>query len=332
MGKKVERYFDCISDLTETLRGREIFIQVHDFPDPDAVASAYGLQAFFRHHGVLARIVYETEIQRSALLKMITDLDIKLHPIRDLRMKPVDKIILVDGCKGNSNVTDLIGDEIGVIDHHSSESPEDVEFSDIRSDYGACASIVASYFLEAGIPIPKNVATAFMIGIATDTHMLLRKAHEKDLETYYRCHAIADTQYVAAILRNNIGMDDLPYYRRLTENLKLRGHLGFCYFPDGCDQNLMGILANFALSVEEIDFAVLCARNANGIGFSLRSENPALNAADIIRALVKGIGFGGGHPDMAGGVIVNPPDFDENECFDRIVAILKTTDGQGSGY
>ncbi len=83
----------------------------------------------------------------------------------------------------------------------------------------------------------------------------------------------------------------------------------------------MGILANFVLSIEEIDFVVLCAKNETGIAFSLRSENSALNAADIIRSLVEGIGFGGGHPDMAGGVIVKPSDFNEKSCFDRIMSL-----------
>jgi len=319
--KKITQYFQRITDLIEILRDEKVFIQVHDFPDPDAVASAFGLQAFFAHFGVSSRIVYETEIQRSALLKMITDLTIEIAAIRDFRMRPNDKIILVDGCKGNANVTDLIGDEIGVIDHHRSESPEDVEFSDIRPEYGACASIIASYFFEFDVPVPKDIATAFMIGIATDTQMLLRGASDKDLEAYYRCHGIADTRYVATILRNNIGMADLRYYHYLIGNLKYRGHVGFCHFPHGCDQNLMGILANFTLSVEEIDFAVLCAGNENGVCFSLRSENPALNAAKIIRSLVKGIGFGGGHQDMAGGIIPNPSDFDETACLDKIVSL-----------
>ena len=50
--------------------------------------------------------------------------------------------------------TDLIGDEVGVIDHHNVLSPDDVEFSDIRPDYGACATIVWSYFNEYGLTIP----------------------------------------------------------------------------------------------------------------------------------------------------------------------------------
>lgn len=319
--KRVEHHLHDIRELIDYLRNDEVvYIQVHDFPDPDAVASAFGLQTFFNHFNITSRIVYDTIVQRNALKKMITDLEIELVHINDSFMHQQDKIILVDGCKGNANMTDLIGDEVGVIDHHESKCPDDVEFCDIRTHYGACATIIATYFLDQNIPIPKDVATAFMIGIATDTHMLKRGVSSRDMEVYYRCHSLADSKYVARLLSNNIEMSDLSYFRHVIENLQHASRFGFCYLGQGCDQNLLGILANFVLSIDEIDFVVLCARNESGIHFSLRNENPNLNAVDIIRTMVSGIGFGGGHADMAGGVVENVDDFDATACFDQLTS------------
>ena len=42
--------------LTELLKGHKSYIQTHNYPDPDAVASAYGLQYFLKMHGIDAEI------------------------------------------------------------------------------------------------------------------------------------------------------------------------------------------------------------------------------------------------------------------------------------
>lgn len=45
--------------LVELLKGHKNYIQTHNYPDPDAVASAFGLQNFLRQHGVDAQICYD---------------------------------------------------------------------------------------------------------------------------------------------------------------------------------------------------------------------------------------------------------------------------------
>lgn len=58
--------------LLDTLKSEEfIFIQTHDYPDHDAVASAFALQRLLGHFGVASRLVYSGDIQRESLLQMI---------------------------------------------------------------------------------------------------------------------------------------------------------------------------------------------------------------------------------------------------------------------
>lgn len=324
--KEVKRYINKITDFIDFLKGEEfIFIQTHNFPDHDAVASAFGLQQLFKHYGIDSYLVYEKEIQRDSLKKIIKDLKIDIKNKNDYTMEEQHKIVLVDGCKGNSNVTDLIGDEVGVIDHHQVVSPEDVEFSHIFPEYGACASIIASYFLNLGVKIPKNVATSFLIGISTDTSFLTRGVCEHDLQVFFHCYGIADIQYVTSILRNYIRISDLEFYRFLVDNMIYLKRSAFCYFPSGCNQNLLGILADFAISLNEIDFVVLCAKNENRINFSLRSEVPEWDASHVVRHILEGIGFGGGHADMAGGVIKDSSYFNQEVIYNSIISHLGLT-------
>lgn len=53
---------------------------------------------------------------------------------------------------------------------------------------------------------------------------------------------------------------------------------------------------------EEIYFVILCAKNNGVINFSIRNEKSELSATTIIQDVLKEIGFGGGHMDMADGV------------------------------
>lgn len=314
---------DTINALMDSLKSeKSVFIQPHDFPDHDAVVSAFGLQYFFRLNGIASHIVYDMEIQRESLKTVIRDLYIDIRPVDACEMTPFDKIILVDGCKGNKNVRDLIGDEVGIIDHHTALCLEDIQFADIRTDYGACATIIASYFFESNLPMPREVATALMIGISLDTGFLTRGVCEQDLKAYWQCFNLADTDYVNSILRNNIQFDDLKQYRFMLNHMKCIDRLAFCYFPHGCDQNLLGILGDFLLSLDLIDFVVLCAHNENRINFSLRSEEADWEADAIARQILQGIGFGGGHAEMAGGVINDVSLFDKDTLFENTLTAL----------
>jgi len=323
MKKKIGRYFSNINELINFLQTEKfVFIQPHNFPDHDAVASAFGLQHFLKHFGLTSYIVYETQIQRDSLKKLIKELNIEISHISQYKMKKKDRIILVDGCKGYKNVTDLIGDEVAVIDHHKVELRYDVEFSDIRTNYGACSSIIVSYFTDHGVIMDSNVASALMTGILMDTNFLRRNVSEHDLNAYIQCYKYADFKLVQSILRNYITKKDLNYYKFLIENLQYHNNLAFCYFPDGCNQNLLGILADFVLSLEEVNLVVLCAKNDNNINFSVRSEIQEFDASLLIKSVLKNIGFGGGHSDMAGGIIKNISVFDVDLIYDRILSYI----------
>ncbi len=282
---------------------RPVYVQTHDFPDHDAVASAFGMQGVLARRGIPSRIVHAGEIQRDSLRRMIRDLGIDVTHAADVHMSDADPVIIVDGCKGNKNVTDLPGDEVAVIDHHDVKSPDNVPFVDIRPDRGACATLLCDYWAEAGESIPGPVATALMIGINMDTALLTRQVSRWDIQAYADLYVRADLRLENSILRNTIQTKDLAFYRQALKNVEIRDRMAFCWFPEGCNQNLLGILGDFFISLEEAEFVVLCARNANVINVSVRSEREDWNASRVVQKALDGIGFGGGHADMAGGMI-----------------------------
>ena len=316
--KIVSRHFENVGELIELCSKEDyIYIQPHNFPDHDAIASAYGLQEFLINFNIKSKIVYDGTIQRDTLKNLIEKLGIDIIHINHATMKSHHKIIVVDGSKGNSNVTDFIGDEIAVIDHHEVEVLEDIEFCDIRSDYGACSSIIYDYYREYNLSPSSEVATALIIGINVDTAMLTRKVSQKDLEAFVACYDKADMDFVNYQLRSMIKINDLNYYKYLLDSYKIKDKRVFCYFPQGCDQNLLGILSDFMLNIQEVDTVLLCAKNNDRINISMRNAVKGLNLSKIILELLKNIGLGGGHENMAGGIIFNTEDFHEEEFMNR---------------
>jgi len=314
---------NIINDIVSVYGGEEyLYIQTHNYPDHDAVASAAGLRHLLGTFGIDGRIIYEGDIQRDSLLKMIELLDIPVMRSSECGLEAAKKIIIVDGCKGNKNVTDLVGEEVAVIDHHQVKATDDVPFVDIRPDHGACSSIIYSYFRELGVAVPRNVATALMIGINMDTALLTRGVGEADVQAYADLYPLADIRLQNSLLRNYIQTKDLEFYRYAINNVKIDRGVSFCYFPDGCNQNLLGILGDFFLSLEEIDFVILCAKNGGKMNFSLRNEREEWNASLVVQNALRGIGFGGGHQDMAGGIINDASSFDGDAIYRRFAAEL----------
>jgi nanoRNase/pAp phosphatase (c-di-AMP/oligoRNAs hydrolase) len=313
-----------IKELFEFIKNEEfVYIQTHNFPDHDSIASAFGLMHILKTEGIKSHLIYEGVVQRDSLKEMIRELEIPIKSAKEYQIREKDKIIIVDGCKGNKNVTDLIGEEVAVIDHHETESPDDVKFSDIRPSYGACSSIIFSYFDELKLEIPRDVATALMIGLEVDTSLMTRGVSEDDVVAYSGLYVLSDMKFVNSLLRNYIQVKDLEFYKMAIEKVKIKDKYAFCYFDAGCNQNLLGIIGDFFLSINEVDFVFLCANNNSVINFSLRSEMHKWNAAIIVQEVLKGIGFGGGHSDMAGGIIKDKHFFTEDKILARLSNTLK---------
>ena len=312
-----------VKKLIKALKGKErIFIQTHNYPDHDAVASAFALHYLLKSFKIDSNIIFHGDILRDSLQKMIDKLNIPILPHYKYELSDKDSIVIVDANKKNKNVTALKGNVVAVIDHHPGIAHEDLEFCDIRSDYGACASIIFSYFAELMLEPGREVATALHAGIVFDTHQFTRNASPIDIETVAMLYHVSDINFVNSLVRNSIKIDDLAQHRFLIDKLRINRNFAYCHFPDGCNKDLLAILADFILSIEEIKFVVLSTSSPEGISFCVRSEIPEIPANTAVQKLLAGIGSGGGHVDMAGGRIPNAKDFDQETIFRNGVAIV----------
>lgn len=282
---------------------RPVFVQAHDYPDHDAVACAFSLMELLTLQGFDVQMCYSGLLQSNSLERAVADLAIPLEKARELGMGDDAQIILVDGFVGSKNVSDVPGEIIGVIDHHQAPSQPDVAFFDIRPHYGSCSTMLYEYFHQMGVEPRKDVATALLMGIMMDTAFMTRGVTEHDLAAFSSLYFKGDWQHATRILRNSLSVKDLVVFREAINLCTTVHSFAFIPLPTQCSPEVMALVADFFLGLLELDFVVVLMPDRNEYRISVRSENEQWPADVIIRQAMQGMGYGGGHVHMGGGVI-----------------------------
>jgi nanoRNase/pAp phosphatase (c-di-AMP/oligoRNAs hydrolase) len=281
----------------------EIFIQPHNVPDPDAIASCFGMQRLLASQGVKAAVVYDHALEKANALKMLQVFGIEMVPAGEAAtLGEEDWAVLVDCQKGNSNLTDLATQEVAVIDHHEYMGNKGYELEDIRPDVGACSTIVAQYFFENGVPLESNVATALLYGIFMDTDNLTRGVSELDIEMFYRLYSHSNLALINELKGSQISRADLNLYADAFHDVEIYGEIGFLRLASAND-SLLGAAADMVGTIDGVKVVVAYSIRPAGVKLSTRSGVSRIKASELVRSVLKDVGFGGGHNAMAGGFL-----------------------------
>ncbi len=295
-----------LQELIRNIYSKHVYIQTHNFPDPDAIASAYALSALLELQGISSKICYKGKIERFSTNGFIEKLDIKLSALEDITdMDEHAEIILVDSQKGNANIIDAKGNEIICIDHHPSFGENNdfsYRYSDIRPEVGACATIIASYFIDNNIPIDKKVATALLYGIKSDTMGLSRGVSSLDVDVYQRLFDLSDMSIIQEFEHCSLKFDDLKAFASAINSIKIYDNISFANAGYNCPEALIATVCDFMLDLVVVDFSVVYSIKQDGIKLSIRSQG-TIDAGVITNVALGGIGSGGGHATMAGGFV-----------------------------
>lgn len=168
-----------------------ISVLMHPDPDPDAMGSAVGIAHIAASVDTDARLCYAGEIRRhqNRAFRTVLDLDLeRVESAADLDDEDGDEmdardVVLVDHNEPRGFDDTAEVEPVAVVDHHPGGG-EGTEFTDVRTNYGACASIVAEYLRTLGarpephagdgLTLDSGIATALLYGIQSDTAYLSR--------------------------------------------------------------------------------------------------------------------------------------------------------------
>lgn len=293
-----------LEQLVSVIKNKRVFIQTHNFPDPDAIASAFGLKNLLKNYGIEGIICYKGKIDRMSLRRMLELLEIEAYEITELQnLTEEDEVILVDAQKGNMNIIDMTGDEIACIDHHPIYESIAYRFTDIREEAGACASIIAEYYFENGVEMDEKIATALMYGIRIDTANMTRGVAQIDLDVFYRLYNQCDMGIIKQLDSCNLQFDDLNAYANAIQSIQVYGVVSFANTGRDCPEPLVASISDFMLALSAVEFSVVYSMQSSGIKLSIRSSRSEWDAGRITMHALAGFGNGGGHATMAGGFV-----------------------------
>lgn len=295
--------------LSDLLKYDEIIIQAHDNPDPDAIASGYGLYTYFSRMGKKVRLIYSgrLQIQKTNILLLTKELNIPIEyidPLVTLSFTRGKSLLLTVDCQyGAGNVTKFEVPKVAIIDHHQ-EEVTDVELSEIRPNYGSCSTLVWRMMKDEGFDFTGelNLGTALYYGLYSDTNQFgeIRNAMDMDMRD-----SLEFSAHVISLLRNsNISLKELE-----TAGIALIRYIYNDVYryaiikSQPCDPNILGLISDLVLQVDCVDTCVVYNETADGIKLSVRSCIREVKASELASFLTVDVGSGGGHLEKAGGFI-----------------------------
>lgn len=290
--------------LIDSIKGAErVYIQPHNMPDPDAIASSFALCELLKKFDIEAKIIYMNVIEKVNSKKMVEMFNINMIVKEsNFSSSPKDFVILIDSQTGNSNITSISGEKVAVIDHHHDMGDPNYVFKDIQEQIGACATIITSYYKDLNIEPSTDVATALLYGIMSDTNNLTRSSDQRDLDNFYWLYGLSNLTKIKKLRMNEIGREDIYAYAKALETFEIYGNIGFVHI-ENCNDSLLGTISDMVYTIEGTSIVVSYAKRHDGIKFSVRSGEKYIYADELVKHILKDKGVGGGHKEMAGGFI-----------------------------
>lgn len=322
-----------LNQLRKTLAGQPRWrILIQDNPDPDALSGAAALGFMAENWGCQDyRIVFGGIIGRAENRAMCRYLRLKTDQVSENCFSGKYGIAIVDTQPGTGN--NLLPEGFVphiIIDHHprKSEFP-DTPVVDVRPKYGSVSTLLCQYIRKANLNPTPLLATALMYGIKTDTMNLGRGTTKMDLEAYNWLHAQADAPLLAKI---EFARQPPVYYKNLLQaivNARVYNWLIVSNLAQVNNPEIVAEMADVLIRCEGTRWT-LCAGHYDGVLYlSLRADDENKNAGKVMERIVKGIGSGGGHSQMAGAQIgietlsVGQIDCILSDVVSRLLDVLK---------
>lgn len=305
-GRKLLHFLDRHKEAISPL-----LIVTHDYPDPDAIATAFALQYIAEKRcNIKSRIVYKGSIGRVENRAMVSQLRIPIHKIHTSDIRKYDHAALIDTQPDFENNPYPRNRSVTmVIDQHPYVTKPSAELAIVDTECGATSVILTQALLLSGLEIPKRIATALAYGILSDTLNLYRAKRADIIETYLAILPLCDMR---ALIKIQHPPKSKKFFATLNKGLgvakAVRGlivsHLGRVEHPD-----LVSEIADFLLTYKGMERSLCTGRFKGKLHVSLRSNRPTDDTPEILRNIFNDRKEAGGHDMVAGGAF----DVSENE-------------------
>src|SRR5437868_4562374 len=292
---------------------------MQDYPDPDALSSAWAHKLIAAKFGIECAIVYEGRIshQENLALVQLTDIELVRYSEGD-DLKQYQHTVFVDNQGTTSKLTDRFADldvkPLVIVDHHEIQDRIQAEFTDIRK-IGATATIYTEYMREGLLELNKSdmhhvrLATALMHGIRSETLGLIR-AREEELEAATYLTRFTDFSLLEDILSVKRSKQVMDVIRQALENREIResysiSGVGFLRVED---RDSIPQAADFLLTEENVHtaivYGIILKSDREMVVGSMRTTKVTLNPDEFLKEALGATDqrryYGGGRPGAGG--------------------------------
>lgn len=327
--KKDSDLVKIIHHLTKVLeqhRGERQIVVIQDFPDPDALSSAWAYQLIVANYEISCDIVYGGTLshQENITLVKLTGLPATKYvhtALQEEDLSVYKGCVLIDSQGTNSQLYSVVQAAgiplIVVVDHHSKQGEIKAEFVDLRPQTRATATILTQYIQSGMLEFDSSnehhvkCATALMHGLRSDTNRLMQ-AKEEDFIAAAYLSRFYDSQLLNAVMQSARSRRVMNVIERALRNCITKKNfsisgVGYLRYDD---RDAIPQAADFLVTEEDIHTAVVYGivhneddDNELVIG-SLRTTKITLDPDEFIKETLgkdmQGRFFGGGR-HLAGG-------------------------------
>ena len=284
-----------------------VAVLTHPNPDPDALAAGMAVVHLAGTVDVEATLQYPGEIRHQENRAMRTVLDIDC-----------ESVVLVDhneprGFAGAGSVL-----PVAVVDHHPGGG-EGEAFTDVRTDYGATATVLAEYYrdldaepvppdlheTEVGgdVVVPTPVATALLYGILTDTHDLTAGASAADFAAAGALYPGVNGSALDRVANPQVSAEVLEVKARAIAARRVEGPFAVSYIGELSNPDAIPQAADELAQLEGVTAVVVCGECDGTVHLSGRARDDRVHMGRVLEVATAPFdgATAGGHPRMGGG-------------------------------
>jgi nanoRNase/pAp phosphatase (c-di-AMP/oligoRNAs hydrolase) len=321
-----EQKIEAFHHTLDRHRGDRQLVVLQDFPDPDALSSAWAYKLIAQKYDIQCEIVYAGTLshQENIALVKLTGIPLQRWTLQNAKTKDFS---IYKGCVfiDNQGTTSQLCPSIQqanvpitvVIDHHSMQDDLKAEFVDIRSHTRATATILTQYLQAGLLKLDSNVsehvkcATALMHGLRSDTNRLMQAQEEDFLAAAYLSR-FYDAQLLNAVLQSSRSKQVMDVIERSLKNRIVQNNfsiagVGYLRYDD---RDAIPQAADFLVTEDNVHTAVVYGlvhdedEELEFIVGSLRTNKITLDPDEFIKEAfgqdTQGRFFGGGRSQAGG--------------------------------
>ncbi len=287
--EKLRRFYDQFSNDDHVL----ILINA----DPDAIASAMAVKRLLWRRVAGVTISNINVIKRPDNITMIRLLGVNLVPVKDIVKECFSRFVMVDSQPEHNELFSRFPIDV-IIDHHP-ETVVHARFLDIRSKYGATASIMTEYLRAANIKPSTKLAAGLFYAIKTDTNNFVRQTLIEDVRAFQFLYRHANLNIVNKIERSELRLDFLKYFKVALENKRIRKGRLFTHFGPIVNPDVCVLLADFFIKISSVDWSIVSGLYGHNLIVIFRNDGFRKDAGKVARKSFGELGSAGGHKSAA---------------------------------